>query len=797
MKRLLLPLFFCLPLLFLPLDILWAQAVWENTTFRMQFNAKGQATTLYDKIKGREYLYRDTLSVLLQVRKPDGTWLRPTTMRWDPRKKTVLLSYEPSPYRIELKVEQKPSYLVFEVTKAEPAMQIDRILWGSFATTIQETVGEIVGVVRNGHFAIGIQALNLKTIGGYPKNDEGYDASRGSAALPMPWGSTLQAYAINRARPRFADVWNGAFKNMPIEPLANETVVGSKIALFGVPETDALDTIGKIELAEGLPHPIYKGVWIKKSPHLGRSYLISDFTEADVDEMVAHTKRAGLMSLYHEGPFKTWGKYELNPAIFPSGNEGIKQAVQKAHAADIHLGVHTLTNFINPRDGYVSPIPDKRLVKRGSTVLTEDISANTTQIPIASPAYFDYEQDNWLHLVKIGNELIRYRAVSKTAPYTLLDCQRGAFGTTATPHAKSTEIAKLFDHAYEVVFPNIPMQNEIARNLALWFNETGVDHLDFDGHEGGAASGQGDYGIEAFSKTFYDHTKHFVVNGTSNSKHFYWHINTYCNWGEPWYGGFRESMQEYRIQNQALFERNFMPNMLGWYLMTATTSLPEMEWMLARAAGYNAGFAMVLRVNDARRNPLTDTLLGAIREWEQARRSKAFSLEQRERLKKPENEFHLSKVTENHWLLYPFSWSKSFSHHKRDLQPGEPTASTFEVINPDEAQPLQFRLEALASENTSGTVENIVLTLDRFAEVRLPVTLHTGESLMVDGTPLVRVYDAKGRQRATLTLDAAPPHWHNGTNRFKLDATFKGDTSPSLQIRLKSQGNPETVKPQP
>ncbi len=112
------------------------------------------------------------------------------------------------------------------------------------------------------------------------------------------------------------------------------------------------------------------------------------------------------------------------------------------------------------------------------------------------------------------------------------------------------------------------MQNEIAKNLALLCNETGIDHLDFDGHEGGQASGQGDYGIEAFSKTFYDHADHFVVNGTSNSKHFYWHMNTYCNWGEPWYGGFRESMQEYRIANQALFERNYMPNMMGWYLMT-------------------------------------------------------------------------------------------------------------------------------------------------------------------------------------------------------------------------------------
>ena len=59
----------------------------------------------------------------------------------------------------------------------------------------------------------------------------------------------------------------------------------------------------------------------------------------------------------------------------------------------------------------------------------------------------------------------------------------------------------------------------------------------------------------------------------------------YYNWGEPWNGGFTESMQQYRVDNQALFDRNYMPHMLGWYLLTERTKLAEMEWMLARAAG--------------------------------------------------------------------------------------------------------------------------------------------------------------------------------------------------------------------
>jgi len=765
-----------------------AQATFSTSSFKLELNKKGHVTSLLDVTGQQEYLYPDTASVLLRL-KTSGTWELPASMSYDPSKQILTFRF-PSEVTIDVKASQNNFYISFEITGARPMDKIERVLWGSFATTINKTVGEIIGVVRNDIFAIGIQALNLKTIGGFPFNDEGYEVSRGSTALPRSWGSVLQAYSINRAVPRNIAVWNGNFQNMPVVPLPDETVLGSKIALFGVPEKVVLETIGKIELTEGLPHPMFNGEWIKQSPQLGRSYIISNFTENEVDEMIRNTQRAGLMSLYHEGPFKTWGKYEFNPKYFPNGKEGVKQAVKKTKAAGLHFGVHTLTNFINTDDPYVAPVPDERLVKTGSSKLVLAVSVTSKDIVVASPEYFNDEKNNTLHTVQIGSELIRYSAVTKTAPFTLMDCQRGAFKTRPAAHDKGSAVSKLMDHPYEVFFPSIAMQNEIARNLALLCNETGIDHLDFDGHEGGQASGQGDYGIEAFSKTFYDHADHFVVNGTSNSKHFYWHMNTYCNWGEPWYGGFRESMQEYRIANQALFERNYMPNMMGWYLMTATTSLSDMEWMLARAAGYNAGFAMVLRVRDAQKNSDRDQLLDAIREWETARRKGAFSAAQRERLKNPKNEFHLGKISDQEWRLYPFHYSNPFTHEKKDLQPGEPTHSIWNFTNPDDAQPLQFTLEVTGQ---GGGIVNPVLTLDQFAELTLPVSLQAGERLVMDGTAM-RIYDAKGKQRTSLNLENVPLLVKgNHTMKFKTKYSDE-ENSPGVLITFKSKGAGEVVK---
>jgi hypothetical protein len=764
-----------------------AQQTFTTASFKMEVNNKGQVTSLMDLSAQKEYVYHDTTSALLRL-KTKGQWELPTSMQSD-RSKQILIFRFPSQVVIDVKAIQQDTHISFEITGAKPMERIDRIMWGSIATTINKTVGEIIGVVRNDNFAIGIQALNIKTIGGYPFNDEGYELTRGSAALPKTWGSVLQAYSINRALPRKISVWNNSFENMPVVPLPNETVAGSKIAIFGVAENKALEIIGKIELAEGLPHPVFNGEWIKQSAELGRSYIISNFSEDDVDDMIKYVQRAGLMSLYHEGPFTTWGTYAFNPKYFPKGKEGVKQAVKKTHAAGLHFGVHTLTNFINPTDPYVSPKPDARLVKTGSSKLTQAVIATSDKIVVASPEYFNDEKNNTLHTVQVGSELIRYRTVTSTSPFTLLDCQRGAYGTQAAAHEAGSAVSKLMDHSYEVFFPSVTMQNEIAKNLALLFNETGIDHLDFDGHEGGIASGQGDYGIEAFSKTFYDHADHFVVNGTSNSKHFYWHMNTYCNWGEPWYGGFRESMQEYRISNQALFERNYMPNMMGWYLMTSTTSLSEMEWMLARAAGYNAGFAMVLRVRDAQKNPNRDELLDAIREWESARRKGAFSSEQRSRLKDPKGEFHLDKISNDEWRLYPFHYSDPFTHHKKDLQPGEPTHSTWNFVNANEAQPLQFTLEVTGA----GSIVNPALTLDQFSEMTLPVTLQSQERLVVDGVQ-GRVYDVKGKQRAAFDVERVPL-LSNGNHKLKFKTAYGEDeTSPAAVLMIKTRGAGEIVK---
>jgi hypothetical protein len=767
-----------------------AQQSFTSGELKMSLNKQGSITELSNSLTGKNYLSLDTLSPLITLVSNDIRY-KPASMAYDKIQKKITLEYPTTGVSIDVRVSSKNTHLVLEITRAAPERVIDAIVWGPIPNTISKTIGEIIGVVRDGEISLGIQVLNIKTLGGDYPTREGSTWARGIAAVPAKWGSTLQAYSINRDRDRFVDAWGGLYKNMPVKALKGETVVGSKIAIFSCKESITFNRLEQIEIAENLPHPTVNGVWFKKSNLYGKSYMISSYGEKDIDEMIGYTKRAGLVSLYHEGPFKSWGNFVLNPDQFPNGRDGLKNCVDKAHAAGLYLGMHTLTNFINTNDPYVSPVPDNRLSLTGNSTLNRNIDADQNTIEVASPEYFNDEKGNNLHTVKIGSELIRYKSVSSTAPYLLVDCQRGAFGTTRSAHQAGDQVGKLFDHSYNVFFPNLDMQREVAKNISKLMNETGVDHLDLDGHEGALASGQGDYALELFAKDVYDQVKHDFIIGTSLSKTFYWHIGSYYNWGEPWYGGFKESMQQYRIDNQGLFDRNYMPHMLGWYLLAENTTLSEMEWMLSRAAGYHAGFAMVARPAALRKNSQSNLLLDAIREWEMARNGNAFSKAQQEALKNPKNEFHLEKRDEGKWTLYQYAMSPVFTREKFERQPGEPTHTTWNLQYPWKEQPLQFRMQITGEK---GSVKNIKMQIDNYVELLFPVELAAGESLVSDGTETIRFYDKNGKPKGSFKLQNKLPTVSAGAHKILIDSDFAGDETPKIEVQFKGLDKMEKIE---
>ncbi len=758
----------------------------QTDDLNLTISPGGQLTEMLNPSTGKNYLPIGEKAPLLRIR-VGSEWEEPSRAVFNSKSDVITLSFPVSKISAEIKITQNKSHLAFHLIRLSAKEKVNAVCWGPYPTIIGKTIGEVIGVVRDGDFAIGLQALNAKTLGGVLKNDEGADESRGSVAISQPYGSSLQAFSLDRSKNRRVTVWGQNYPNMPVEAISNETTIGSAIALFGCREDQVLSRVGVIELAEGLPHPMINGVWLKQSPETGRAYLISDFDEKNIDAMLDYTQKAGLMSLYHEGPFKSWGHFILDPVSFPNGVAGMKMCVEKAAAKGLRIGVHTLSTFINTNDPYVSPVPDKRLAQTGSSSLAESIISTTAEIPVQSDTYFKNIKPSTLHAVRIGEEIIRFKEVSAGQPFNLLECQRGAYGTTASGHTKGEPVGMLMDYPYNTLFPNFDLQQEIAGNLGRFFSETGVSHMDFDGHEGCMSSGEGDYGMQAFAEKVIKETNHSLVNGTSRSSHYYWHICHYWNWGEPWYGGFRESQGDYRLENQPFLERNYMPNMLGWFLLSSTTTVEDIEWMMARAAGYNAGFALVARYKSLQKNPDTNQLLALIKLWQTAYKTKIFSANQLERLKNPENDFHLEKDNQG-WKLYPFHKFR-FEHAKQLLQPGQPTFSEWNIVNTDADQPLNFTLTFIGK---SGAVSKPWIELDGYFKLDLPGEYEAGNTIVCDGTTL-KMYNSKGSFKKDIPIQQAIPGLKTGKHVIKFGCEFPEDNELTIRFIIKTISNPEII----
>jgi len=711
-----------------------------------------------------------------------------------------------------IRVDCKPTHLVFELVALQSPASPDLLLWGPFPTTIGEIVGETAGVVRNARVAIGIQALNAKTLGGFPATEDdvmpmydifaGSDLSdiapdqrdrelyRGDTAKPQPFGSVLQAYCRDRRQERVIENWAHTHYTAPAYD--DGGLVGSRIALFGCPADEALSFLGRIEQIEGLPHPMIDGVWAKVAPAATASYLIIDFGEETLDAALALTRQAGLSYLYHGGPFRTWGHFELRQELFPDGWPSLKRCVERAAAAGIRVGVHTLSNFITPNDAYVTPQPDPRLARVGTGRLTGAIDATQTIIGIDDPIWFNQMRNNTLKTVLIGQELVRYGSVSQEAPWRLLDCERGAWTTQPSAHAQGESVAKLMDHGYRVFLTNPELSLEVARRLAALFNETGLMQVSFDGLEGTWSTGMGQYGRTLFTQEWFQHLdprlQGKVLNDASNPGHFNWHIYTRMNWGEPWYAGFRESQTQYRLKNQNYYARNLMPRMLGWFQMNSETTLEDAEWLLARAAGFDAGFCLVTSPEVVRNNGAGEAILEAIKLWERLRLKRAFPDDLKVDLRDIRQEFHLVEQADGSALLHPVHSVKGV--HDRREQPGMFTSTPFAFSNPHPGQPLHFILQ----NNGKTAIDSLTLEIGTREAFILPQPLPPGQILRYAGGATVQQCDPQGRVTQSVNTDPARFAVPSGAQEIRIGARFAAGETASIKCEFRTVGEPRRIQ---
>ena len=541
-----------------------AQNTLQTAQARIGIDEKGFVTSLMSLQTGKEYSPAGHPSPLLSLHEggqPYGRILLPTRAAFDAGRRELTLSY-PNGATAVVQAVAKADYFRFQLVSLTPRGTVDNIVWGPLHTTVSKKIGDLLGIVRDDDWAVGMLGLDDNTIAGPPADgdcagagyyihspdpkrfpvppqyhegerfglggngisdvafyshpEEYFQAVSGSGAILEPeFGSTVAFHArdrrnidtnfwsllpdFNRSRPR----------HQVTDPVAAD-FTGSAVAWFACPDAQGLQVIENIILAEGLPHPVIDGKWVHDA-----TALKPDITwHGPHDKLIEYVDALGLdgCSCQDEGQ----GEYYANPADHWQGERvgftggrclTYREFTDECRRHGISYGLHTLCLFLQPgRCTDVSPVASEHLQTVCRTKLAADISAADTNIVVTDPSFLaehgtwpDGDDGNYL---RIGGELVGYDGVSATAPFTLKGVTRG-HASQAAAHQAGDEVVKLQQNCYQGFCPDLTLMPKYADYYAQAMVENGMSYVDFDGLESTLYLNQGYYGVRTFFRRFF------------------------------------------------------------------------------------------------------------------------------------------------------------------------------------------------------------------------------------------------------------------------------------------------------
>lgn len=652
---------------------------------RLAIDKTGKITELEDISKSTNYVAPHEPSYLLGCRKYEAdsntVTLYPESMKIIEQTEAgtkIELAYKEG-VKLTVLITPRDNYFRMELTNADPVSEVSMITWGPYKTIMKGLFGEWLGLNRSDDFTIGLLTLD-------PNTD-------GNAALHTPYGSLIQLFSYDHTRGRF--IGNGNQKLRKSVPIPDLTVIGSSVALFGCPagKANELGIIEKIEMGEGLPHPIFDGKWNKLSREGQKFCIWAGYTEKDFGDHLSLSKEMTARILCRPGGFfKNWGHFEINPKIYSGGIEAIREDSKKAKKEGIGLTLYSLTTFLKPNpepEPYVSPVPDERLQTwKAQTRLAKGINKNDKVIAFLNTVdLIETLNAASTRVIRIDNEIIEFKSYSiENNEIIASECQRGAFYTDPADHASQSNVRLMYVAGYHNFYPGtLDLSNEFSDRLNKILVETDLDNFVVDGFESCQETGYGDYTGNIFLKKFYEkcveNKKEVLVTGSGFSA-YTWHIVSHISWGEgDQERGFRGTMLDYRLYRQLQLRRNLMPYKLGQYYPDNATA-EDIEWLMALMTGWDSGVDFHLNLSNFKNNPEYRKKVEVFQLWEQARDENAFSEHQKMALRQTDAIYKLSHKPDGGWDL---KFDRFWQNEKLNILPSS-------VMN---AKPLNGGLESV------------------------------------------------------------------------------------------------------
>ncbi|MEM4248636.1 MAG: hypothetical protein QXH80_05170, partial [Candidatus Nanoarchaeia archaeon] len=394
----------------------------------------------------------------------------------------------------------------------------------------------------------------------------------------------------------------------------------------------------------------------KRSKEGSRSSWWMDYTEENIDRCLDLVAESGFKWLCRFRTFGNWGHFDPDPNLYPNGWAGFKACSDKAEKRGVHTLFYTLSTFlkeINLLEPYISPIPDRRLqTVPPATALFETIGSDDETIKINNKKYLlkaleKQQMDVREKVLRIDDELISYDEVKQKGKLIeLKGCKRGFYRTLPARHEAGTKVARMLFTYWNNFFPGTEEMNaEVGRTIGRLALNGNFRQVTLDGHEGCMFTGHGAYSQNVFLNAVYQQTKRkgFLYTGSCLGN-WSWHALSYISWGEyDCHKGFRGGMLDYRLWRMIQMKNNYMPRRLGQHYPDKNTTVEDIEWLMALAAGWDAGVELHVSIDDFNQNPYRNEILKKIRLWEEARLAGAFTEEQKMQFRQTDRLYTISK----------------------------------------------------------------------------------------------------------------------------------------------------------
>lgn len=676
-------------------------------------------------------------------------------------------------------VAAKDTYFRFQLVSLTPRGTVDNIVWGPLRTTIADKIGDLIGVVRNDDWAIGMFGLDDNTISGPVVDSDCYQMgyvihspdpakrpapppykegqrfsvggngvsdtaffSRGEeyfqfvcgtgAKLEPEFGSSV-AYHSRDRRKSYVYFWSlipgfplSRPRHMVSDPLPGVDFIGSAVALYACPDDRGLATLKEIVLGEGLPYVTDRdGKWIR-DPAAWRPTV---YWNGPVDKAIEYTKALGLKDIsrdtgeYYPSLDKKW----VGRVAFTGGKSmTYKEYSELAHKEGLtHGGLHTLCTFLQGGVSHeVTPAPSEHLQTVCRTKLAQDISATETDIVVTDPSFLA-EKGTWTrgddsNYLRIGGEMLQYGGISDRAPWTLTGVKRG-HASKAAAHRAGEEVAKLMQNCYNGFVPDMKLSLDYADYYADLMVRNGMDTINFDGFESNVYQNHGYYGVRTFCRRLFETYHKFTgrwprVTGSNVFPGAWLYFNV-CDLGAGDHM-FNAVTGRRNIEGKDIgngWSNSYYPGTFGIQAWHSEWSLYDAENLEAKAIGWDATYAFAIGQEVIDRTGERDAIFQAFRAWQNARAATAFTKAQKLKLRDPNYKFHLEQTGQTSFLLHPIKEIRL-------------TGGDMKIANPHAAQPLRFALRARAP------ATSVTITLPDGNRIPCGQKVEKGQFILCDGS---------------------------------------------------------------